>query len=333
MYKVLVIQTASIGDVILATPLLEGIHTRMPSASIDIMVKKGMEGLFAGHPFLNRVLVLDKKRKFRSAFSLLKGIRSTRYDAVINIQRFALTGVITAFSGADKRIGFGKNPLSPLFTRAIRHLIGKGIHEVDRNLSLLGSLVESEDAGQKAISRRPVLYPSERDLKGTERYRNSNYVTVSPASLWFTKQWPAAKWAGLCERMPQGTRVYLLGSAADRNLCREIMNSSSHNNVVDLSGKLSFLESAALMKNALMNYTNDSAPMHLASSVNAPVTVVYCSTVPGFGFGPLSEKSLIVETRQDLKCRPCGLHGHRECPEKHFRCAETIAPGDFPLPD
>jgi heptosyltransferase-2 len=91
-----------------------------------------------------------------------------------------------------------------------------------------------------------------------------------------------------------------------------------------LAGSLSYLQSAALMSRAVMNYVNDSAPMHFASAMNAPVTAVYCSTVPEFGFGPLSDNRHIVEISQSLYCRPCGLHGYSECPEKHFRCALEI---------
>jgi heptosyltransferase-2 len=107
-------------------------------------------------------------------------------------------------------------------------------------------------------------------------------------------------------------------------LCEEIVQGAGSAQVVNLSGSLTFLQSAALMKDAVMNFVNDSAPLHLASAVNAPVTAIFCSTVPEFGFGPLSEGSLVVETRKQLPCRPCGLHGFRECPEKHFACAMTI---------
>jgi len=64
--------------------------------------------------------------------------------------------------------------------------------------------------------------------------------------------------------------------------------------------------------------------MHFASAVNAPVTAVYCSTIPAFGFGPVSDKSFIVEVQEKLDCRPCGLHGKRECPLGHFHCAKWI---------
>ena len=71
-----------------------------------------------------------------------------------------------------------------------------------------------------------------------------------------------------------------------------------------------------------MTYTNDSAPMHFASAVNAPVSAIYCSTVPSFGFGPLSDQHFVFETDKDLDCRPCGLHGKKQCPEGHFNCSE-----------
>ena len=96
------------------------------------------------------------------------------------------------------------------------------------------------------------------------------------------------------DSLPKRITVFLLGAPGDHELCEFIRTRSTHRLVINLSGQLSFLESAALMKDAEMNYVNDSAPMHFASSVNAPVTAVYCSTVPAFGFGPLSVNRHIV---------------------------------------
>jgi len=78
------------------------------------------------------------------------------------------------------------------------------------------------------------------------------------------------------------------------------------------------------MEGALMNYMNDSAPMHLASAMNAPTTAIFCSTIPAFGFGPLADDRTVIESDQKLTCRPCGIHGSKDCPEKHFDCAEKI---------
>jgi len=83
------------------------------------------------------------------------------------------------------------------------------------------------------------------------------------------------------------------------------------------------------MQDAKMNYMNDSAPLHFATSVNARTTAIFCSTVKEFGFGPLSDDSMIVETKEKLDCKPCGLHGFQKCPQKHFKCALTINEDDL----
>jgi ADP-heptose:LPS heptosyltransferase len=318
--QVLIIQTASLGDVILSTALAESLHQRFPDASIDYLIKKGYEGLFVGHPFIRKVLVLNKKeKKFRNLLSTAIQIRKTRYDAVINIQRFFATGFITAVSGSPVRSGFDKNPLSFTFTHKTEHKIGNqpGEHETERNHHLIDWLPDVK------ISR-PVLYPSITDFKKVQKWGKGKYITLSPASLWFTKQYPVHKWIEFTGKLPEDILVILLGAKNDKEICNQIILQTKHTNIVGLAGDLSFLQSAAIMKAALMNYVNDSAPMHLASAVNAPVTAVYCSTTPAFGFGPLSDDSAVVEAIPAPECRPCGLHGYRQCPEGHFKCAETI---------
>src|SRR5688572_25240287 len=120
--QVLLIQTAFLGDAVLATALLEELHLRYPEAQLDFLVRKGNEGLFEGHPFLRHVLVWDKKNdKLKNLFGLLKQIRGIKYDTVITTQRFASTGFLTAFSGAREKVGFDKNPFSRFFTRKVAH--------------------------------------------------------------------------------------------------------------------------------------------------------------------------------------------------------------------
>lgn len=336
MHQILVIQTASIGDVILATALVEQLHHNVQGSVIDLLVRKGHESLFNGHPYLRQVLTWDKRSgKYAQLASLLQRIRKTRYDEVINIQRFLATGILTALSGAIATTGFSKNPLSMFFTKSVRHEIAPGVHEVQRNMALLSSSsinlsgkAKSDSGRQDPVGTagmiRPRLYPAASDLQAIASFAGGVYYTVSPASLWFTKQFPATKWVEMIRLIPFDARIYLLGAPSDHPLCEQIIEQAAHPGLKNLAGSLTFLQSAALMAQARMNFTNDSAPMHLASSVNAPVTVVYCSTVPGFGFGPLSDNSTIVEFAGVLPCRPCGLHGHRSCPEQHFRCALGI---------
>ncbi len=316
----LIIQTASIGDVILSTALAEKLHVFYPDATIDFVVKKGMENLFSDHPFIHKVYSWDKSAgKYKNLYHLLKEIRTRKYEYVINVQRFASSGILTAFSAADHTIGFDKNPLSAFFTKKVKHVINQtqNIHEVARNQKLITHLTDDKPA-------TPTLYPTDRNIQNVALLKTKPYICIAPASLWFTKQYPKEKWIEFIHHIQYDLNIYLLGSKSDQQLCEEIIDLSGRDNITDLSGKLNFLDSAALMKDAKMNFVNDSAPMHIASSVNAPVTVIFCSTVPEFGFGPLSADSVIVQTKEYLSCKPCGLHGYRECPEKHFKCGYLI---------
>jgi ADP-heptose:LPS heptosyltransferase len=321
MQQILIIQTAFIGDVVLATGLIEKLHRYYPDAKIDFLLRKGNEGLLLGHPYLREVLIWNKKsNKNINLYKLLKKIRSTKYDKIINVQRFAATGILTAFSGAGEKIGFDKNPFSFLFTQKVGHVIGsedKFHHEIDRNARLISSFTDD-------LPERPVLYPTSSDVNKVAQYKLRPYITVSPSSIWFTKQYPADKWLSFLNEVPPQYNIYLLGAPSDHERGEKIVARSTQGSVFNLCGQLNFLQSAALMKDALMNYVNDSAPMHFASAVNAPVTAIYCSTLPSFGFGPLSDIRHIVEVPYPLACRPCGLHGREACPLGHFKCAYDI---------
>lgn len=317
--QILVIQTAFIGDAILATAVLEKLHAYFPDAAIDFLVRKGNEGLFVGHPFLRRVLVRDKKLgKVKSLRLVLGEVRSAKYDIVVNLHRFASSGIIAGFSGAKHICGFDKNPFAWRYDHKVPHVIGTtpdSPHEIERNQSVIAHLTDVHSAA-------PRLYPSLADFAAVQIA--TSYICVAPTSVWFTKQWPAAKWTELIASIDKSFTVCLLGAPSDRDACEAIAQASGHPHVRVLAGELTLLQSAALMKGAAMNYVNDSAPMHLASAMDAPVTAIYCSTVPAFGFGPRSSRSFVVETAEKLDCRPCGLHGFKACPLGHFKCAPTM---------
>lgn len=319
MQKWLVIQTAFIGDVVLATSLLESLHNQYPNDIIDVLVRKGNEGLLEHHPFVRKVLIWDKKNnKYQNWWAILNAIRAQRYEGVINVQRYAATGLWTALSKAKMKIGFDKNPFSFFFTHVIKHqFVGEGQHEINRNHALL-----------EVISPMPLvkpkLYPSASDRLAISKYQQTPYICIAPASVWMTKQLPLQKWVDLIQAIPFQGPIYIMGGPGDKILGDQIVQKVTQKQVLNVSGRFHFLASAALQEGALINYVNDSAPMHFASAMNAPVVAVYVSTVPSFGYGPLSETSFIVETNALLTCRPCGLHGKKQCPLKHFDCAQTI---------
>lgn len=322
--KVLIIQTAFLGDVILATGLVETLQHSFPGIKIDFLLRKGNESLLANHPFINRTIILEKKDKTSEFWRLLKIVRKKHYDAVINLHRFAFSGIITGLSGAKFTAGFDKNPFSFLFTKKVKHILevkpqqeyeANFPHETDRNHSVLSTWVNIPKI-------RPRLYPAETDFEVVKPFQDADYICIAPASIWKTKRLTRKKWKELVQSVPEDITVYLLGSADDKELNQSIIINAKRLNVVNMAGKLSLLQSGALMQGAKMNYVNDSGPLHIASAMNAPVKAFFLSTLPQFGFGPLSDNATVVEYPKALACRPCGIHGRNACPAGHFKCAD-----------
>ncbi|MEM7162557.1 MAG: glycosyltransferase family 9 protein [Bacteroidota bacterium] len=312
--KILILQPAFIGDVVLATSLIESLKNEHIDCHIDFLVRKGNDALLLHHPKIKTLLVFDRKQgKLKELRRLIKLIRKEKYDYVINPHRFGSSGILTALSKAKFKIGFRKNPFSLFYSRQFEHSLESGLHEIERNHQLISSIVENTKPSN------PRLYPVSNDYEGIPE---GTFVCMAPASVWFTKQYPAENWVQLVNRQDVETEIHLIGGPGDRTLCENIATRCKHPLVKNRAGELSFLQSAALISKAQMTYANDSAPMHFASAMNAPITAIFCSTIPSFGFGPLSDQSKIAQQSKHLSCRPCGIHGKKSCPEGHFECAK-----------
>lgn len=329
MQKILIIQTAYIGDVILATSLVRKVKELAPNSQIDFLLRSGNESLLSNSPLVRKIFIWNKKKKYRSLFEIIKKVRKEKYDAVINIQRFFNSGLFTILSGAKVKIGFDKNPLSLLFHHRIEHKIPHQIdgqnflHEVQRNSLLLEPIFMNYK--MEAIDKLGLeLSFSELDKKIVFNIKQGHdqYLVIAPSSVWFTKQYPKNKWIEFLALIPKNLSVFYIGAPADKAFIDEIKPASTSH--INAAGMLTLLQSALLMKEAQRVFVNDSAPLHLASAVDAKTTAIFCSTVTDFGYYPLSTDSIVIEENLNLECRPCGLHGKKECPLSHFKCAQSI---------
>jgi heptosyltransferase-2 len=319
--RILIIQTAFIGDVVLATPLVVKLHRFYPDAKIDFLLRKGNEMLLEGEQRVNEILIWNKGNgKNLELIRMIRKIRRNKYDLLLNIQRFSSMGLLSFMSGAKHIVGFDKNPFSFCYHRKVIHSLGNGLHEVNRNLTLIEHLTDGT-LTLPELSIKPEIKESIR------LYQEEPYWVVAPTSVWFTKQYPAVGWIEFLRQTSFEGKIYLIGASGDHSSCEMIRTECGKDNVINLCGKTNLMQSAALVAGAQMNYVNDSAPLHFASAFNAPVTAMFCSTVPEFGFGPLSDQSNVVQLEEKLDCRPCGLHGFKKCPKGHFKC------GDFKIPE
>lgn len=325
--RVLVIQTAFIGDVILATSFVSLIKEYFPEAKVDFLLRAGNETLLKNHPQISKVIVWDKKKnKYLNLLKIALKARKNKYDYAFNIQRFTNSGLFTALCGAKTKVGFKQNPLSFLFNFKIEHKIPYPdqhdfLHEVQRNALLLSAVVDNFKL-PKASDIPPRLYPDKNDFNKVQNFVNQEFIILAPSSVWFTKQWPKQRWIDIKNKIHKDYHIYFIGAPDDREYIDSIILETS--NCTNLCGKLNLVQSAALMQKAKRVIVNDSAPLHLASAVDAPTTAIFCSTVPDFGYTPLSSQHSVVQAIPKLECMPCGLHGKVSCPEGHFKCANNI---------
>jgi heptosyltransferase-2 len=325
--KILIIQTAFIGDVILATSLVDYITKNIPNARIDFLLRKGNESLLNDHPQINKVIIWNKnKGKLKNLIKLAIDSRKEKYDVALNIQRFASSGIFMAICAAKLKIGFKQNPLSFFFHHKVNHLIphfenNVFLHEVQRNLQLLEPIIENFKM-PSVKNLRPYLHLTKKNIQNISELDKEEYIVLAPSSVWFTKQWAKEKWIKLTQELSKKHKLYFIGGPDDKEFIQSIILDSL--NCKNLCGQLSLVDSAALMKNAKRVFVNDSAPLHLASSVNAKTTAIFCSTVPDFGYFPLADDSTVIQLNKRLACMPCGLHGKKSCPLGHFDCAMKI---------
>ena len=325
--KILIIQTAFLGDVILSLPLVQVLKSKFPDSIVDYMCIPKTKEILANNPYINQVIVFDKHNEGKGISGLNKvvaEVKSNGYDVVISVQRFLRSTLIAKRSGAKRTISYITSTLAFLYTDKVEY---KQKHEIDRVLDLLAPL------GLKDLPHtKPELFPSEEDkneinqiFKGLDISGKNDLICIAPGSVWFTKRFPKDKFITLINFMyRENFKIALLGGKDDKKLCQYIINRTSHNEVYSFAGKLSILQSAELIKNSALLITNDSAPLHLANAVGTKVIALFGSTTKDFGFYPTGDTDKIFEI-SGLKCRPCSSHGKHECPIHTFPCLNNIS--------
>jgi len=324
--KILIIQTAFIGDVILTTPLIQGVKNAFKNTQIHVIVIPSTKNLLDKNPFVDKIIVYDKRKSdkgLKGFIRLVRQLKKEKYDIVISPHRSIRSALIARLTGAKKRIGFNTSAGSFLYTDKINY--NPNIHEIDRNLSLV-------DGPETTITeRQPKVFIDDKDIETveqilkTEKINTKNIlIAVAPGSVWFTKKWPEEYFTELVNKLSaKDFTVLLIGGKTDRDDCRRI-KAATNGLVYNLAGKLTLRESAALLSKCRLLVSNDSGAMHLAVAAETAVIAIFGPTVPAFGFYPYGEKHTIIENKLD--CRPCGIHGGQKCPIGTHECMKAIKP-------
>jgi heptosyltransferase-2 len=311
---ILLVDTSFLGDVLCAEPLVRAVAESQP-APIDFLTSPGGSGMLGNHPQIREVLIFDKRgcdSGFSGLWRMAQKLRARRYQQVICSHRSWRTAGLLWLAGIPERVGFHNASGALLYTKRVQYR--KDLHEIQRNLELAGG----------GDWEAPRVFPTEAERgRARELCPDGPFVAIAPGSIWATKRWPQDYFTAVVRELDkQGVSVVLLGGPDDTPLCEEIATGTRAHN---LAGQTNLRESAAVLESAKVMLTNDSAPMHLGVAAGIPVVAIYCATVPEFGFAPRGKDDVVLEV-PNLSCRPCGIHGHKSCPERNFRCGKELAP-------
>lgn len=319
--RILIIHTAFIGDIVLSTPLIKKIKDTYPDSDITYVTTPSGEAILKNNPHLNNIIVYDKRGEHKGisgVWQLGKRLRYENFNMVITPHRYLRSSILSWLSRSPIRKGYDIASGSCLFTEKIKYDRTK--HEVEKLLSF----VAPENKKRYEIE----LYPGEKEkMKGDNLWKENlledkKVVVLAPGSKWFTKQWPVEYFNRLAENLKKlsNVRLIVVGGKDEINLPIE------KENIIDMRGKTSLLELADILSRADVVVTNDSSPIHIASAFKKPrIFALFGPTIEKFGFFPWSLNSKVFQV-DGLKCRPCGIHGGKSCPEKHFKCMRDILP-------
>lgn len=321
----LLVDTSFLGDVLCAEPMVRRAAELWPGEPVDFLAQPSGAGMLAGHPQLRELKTFDKRGAHRGLGGLRRiaaELRAAGYARAVCSHRSWRTAMLLRLAGIPERTCFHNASGAWLYTQKVDY--PGELHEIQRNLSLVEAAAGRAD-GPPAWTA-PRMYPSAAErARAAELVPESGFVAIAPGSIWATKRWPAESFQRLARELAtSGQAIALVGGPDDRELCAGIASAVGAGQVVDLAGQTSLRESYAVLERAACLVTNDSAPMHLGVAAGIPVVAMFCSTVPAFGFSPQGPRDIVLEV-DGLDCRPCGIHGHPKCPEKHFRCGQDLS--------
>ena len=322
--KVLVMQSAFLGDSLLTLPLLRRLKEILPDAVVTVLTLAKTADIFRGTPWVDEVL-LDDKRGIHGGLTgpwkIAAELKTRAFDLAVIPHRSFRSALIARLAGIARRIGFDSSAGSFLLTDTVP--FSWLMHDLERNLSL--TLPLGACAAPAAGESRYVVPPQIREklskiLADAGIRQDAVLAGVHPGSAWATKRWLPERFSELCVRLKAaGLTPIIVGGPDDGDLGARISRDCG---ALDLVGRTDLGELKALMGRLSVFVTNDSGPMHLAAAAGVPVVAIFGATTRELGFFPYGPGHRVVET--DLACRPCGLHGARACPEGHFLCMRLL---------
>ncbi|MFA4992518.1 MAG: lipopolysaccharide heptosyltransferase II, partial [Candidatus Omnitrophota bacterium] len=328
--RILIARTDRIGDVLLSTPVIKALREKHPQAYISMVVAPYARDIVEGNPYLDEVIIYDKDIKHRSWLRWLKfarRLRNKRFDLAVILHPTNRIHLLVFLAGIPKRLGYNRK-FGFLNNLRRVHIKQEGrMHEAEYNLDLISSLGVSGNAQDLFMPIRPESEKWAKDLfAGYGIKETDKLLAINPGASCPSKIWPQDNFARVSEILARrhNLKILIVSGPKDISLANMIAGKIG-DKALNLSGKTSVSQLASVLKRCVLFISNDSGPVHIASSLGVPVISIFGRNQAGLSprrWGPLGKQDKYLH--KDIGCLQCLAHNCK----KEFACLKAISVED-----
>ena len=333
--KILVIKLRHIGDVLLAVPVFRALRETFPDAYISALVTAGTEEVLEGNPLIDEIIIFDRRikavslgQKYLQELSFLKKIRSKGFDMTVDLTSGDRAAILALASGARFRIAhdpggdgfFGKRYL---YTHRAKKDIAPS-HMVLQNLHAVRQFgITTHDLTIDLLIPPEAKLFVKNILAEHSIWESDTLVHVHPTARWLSKYWKDEYMAGVINWLTgKKFKVIITSSSSEREMNRvKSILSYVHDRslLVDLSGRTTIKQLAAISAVSDLFLGVDTAPMHIAAAVGTPVIALFGPSGEA-QWGPWGGQHIVLTKK--MRCETCE---HGMCKGVEVRkCLEAI---------
>ncbi len=353
--EILIINLTRMGDLLQTTPLMAGLKAKYPESRITLLVNSAFTEVCKGIPYIDDLMEFDMKgyrlrlmegkhsliENYKILDTLVNNINHKEYDLAVNITHSSVSAVLVSLIKAKELRGFTisseghrviKHPWVRYFFNVIPNRDYNPFHIVDMYLKI---------GDVKPVTRGLVFNVSEEDELKAEQILSNEGVHENDLLIGFhlgaskdDKTWPVSSYAALADMTHRkfNARILLFGTSGEVSLSSDF-DKCAETRPINLVGKTGIGELAAVLKKCRLFISNDTGPLHVATSVGTKVIDISMANVHFMETGPYGEGHYVMQA--DLACSPCGFDvkcNDRVCkslvtPEKVFEVVNVAMTG------
>ena len=295
--NILLLQLKRIGDLVLTTPVIAALRDKFPEAVLTLIVSPEGAPLLPAITGVDRTYVIQRKL---SDVKIFRAVSREKFDYCIDFTGNDRSALLAWLSGAQKRIASTWTRVQSKFRAgAYNEFVAdrvSDLHTLDFHLTLVEPLGIRDASTTIKLQVPAAAREKANEIRRAHRIDHP-FVIFHPGSARMEKFWHAQRWAEVIDyarTVLKFTPVLTSGNSALEQRHIAEIKSKLAQPVIDLSGKIDLLTLTALIEQARMIVTVDTAPMHLAAAMETPQVILFGPTNP-FHWRPRQSSALILQ--------------------------------------